>query len=132
VLNSAGSVDADATVTLDGDLPAVDVVADEMLGAVFRSLLQNALVHSDRPSVTVSTTVDDDTVRVAVADDRPGVPDDRKAEILAEGVAGEKTGSTGIGLHLVSRLVDSYDGSLCIEDNDSRGAVSIVELQVAG
>lgn len=133
-LDTARSAEPDATVTLDGDLPAVDVVADDMLDAVFRNLLQNALAHSDRdhPSVTVSATVEDEVVRVAVADDGPGVPDDRKEEILTEGVTGEDSGSTGIGLHLVTRLLDSYNGALSIEDNEPRGAIFTVEVELAG
>ncbi|MCW8172331.1 sensor histidine kinase [Natrialba swarupiae] len=83
----------DAVVRTDGVLPDVSVIADDMLEAVFRNLLQNAIVHNDKeiPEVTVSTHVDEGRVRVRIADNGPGVPDHRKEAIFG------KKGSTALG-----------------------------------
>jgi signal transduction histidine kinase len=35
---------------------------------------------------------------------------------------------TGFGLHLVREIVDSYEGSITVEDNDPRGTVISVSL----
>jgi PAS domain S-box-containing protein len=131
------------TVTVDGSIPDATILADDMLGSVFRNLLQNAIVHndSDRPTVTVSGTVSDGRVAIDVADDGPGVPDDRKDEIFEEGVQGLDSDGTGLGLYLVQTLVDRYDGTVSVDDRDGRttsnprsdpgeatGAVFTVEL----
>jgi PAS domain S-box-containing protein len=132
-IEDARSFDDDATVQVDGDLPAVEVRADDMLDAVFRNILQNGIKHndSDQPEMTVSAAVDDDRVRVAIADNGPGVPDRQKETIFGKGAGKTKPGSAGVGLYLVSRLVDNYDGTIHVEDNEPRGAVFVVRLQIA-
>jgi len=121
-----------AIVTIDGSLPAVDVIADELLEAIFRNLLKNAVQHNDKdvPEITVSATVDNHHVIVNVADNGPGVSDAHKTEIFGRGNQGLESQGTGIGLHLVQTLVDRYGGTVWVEDNYPDGAVFSVQLQV--
>ena len=125
----------DATVvTVNETLSHVEVVADDLLEAVFRNLLKNAVQHNDKniPEITIETTVEDDTVTVRVADNGPGVSEKHKAEIFGRGNQGLESEGTGIGLYLVKTLVSRYGGTVSVEDNDPIGAVFIVELQLAG
>jgi signal transduction histidine kinase len=119
-----------ATITVTGDLPSVHVTANDVLGSVFRNLLNNAVQHNDTesPTVTVAVRERDDAVRVRVADDGPGVPADRRSELFGRGEKGLESSGTGIGLYLVGVLVEQFDGRVWIEDNDPRGAVFVVEL----
>lgn len=121
-----------ALVTLDGTVPDVEVLADEMLESVFRNLLTNAVIHNDKevPEVTVTATVEE-AVQVRIADNGPGIPDDRKEQIFAEGETGVDSDSTGLGLFLVETLVERYQGEVWIEDNDPEGSVFVVELPPA-
>jgi signal transduction histidine kinase len=121
---------SEAVITIEGDVPAVDVLADEMLGSVFRNLLTNAIQHNDKPVPELTVRVQDrtDTVRVRVADNGPGVPDAQKEAIFGKGEKGLNSEGTGIGLHLVQTLVESYNGNVWVTDNDPEGAVFVVEL----
>ncbi len=67
-------------------------------------------------------------VQVRVADNGPGIPDDRKEEIFDEGETGVDSDSTGLGLFLVHTLVERYEGTVWIEDNEPEGRVFVVEL----
>jgi signal transduction histidine kinase len=120
----------DATFVVEGDLPAVEVAGDALLDSVFRNLLNNAVQHNgdDHPRVTVRSEVDADVVRVAVADDGPGIPDARKESVFGRSAKGLDSPGAGIGLYLVDTLVDAYDGDVWIEDNEPRGSVFVVEL----
>jgi len=122
-----------ATVAVEGAIPDVTVVADDLLEAVFRNLLTNAIVHNDKAvaEITVSAEATDDAVRVSVADNGPGIADDHKEQIFREGEKGLETGGTGIGLYLVKTLVDRYDGDVWVEDNEPTGSVFVVELRRA-
>nr|WP_305882660.1 sensor histidine kinase [Haloplanus ruber] len=104
-----------------------------MLGSVFRNLLNNAVQHSDRdePSVTVSASATDDAVTVRVADDGPGIPDDRKERVFGKGEKGIESEGTGLGLYLVYTLVDQYGGEVWIEDNDPCGTVFVLQFERA-
>jgi signal transduction histidine kinase len=125
---------ADATITLDDDLPAgTTVAATDLLSSVFRNLLSNAVVHNDtdHPEVTVTAAVRDGTVVVRVADNGPGVPDSRKDDIFGRSERGLQSPGSGIGLHLVDTLVEMYDGTVSVADNDSGGATFVVTLPLA-
>ncbi|WP_321168916.1 HAMP domain-containing sensor histidine kinase [Halorubrum sp. CBA1125] len=109
------------------------VHANEMLASVFRNLLNNAVQHNDTetPTVTVTCEEDDDRVRIRVADDGPGVADDRKTAVFGKGEKGIDSAGSGIGLYLVDRLTTQFGGDVWVEDNEPRGAVFVVELPKA-
>ncbi|WP_435095335.1 PAS domain-containing protein [Halorubrum sp. N11] len=122
-----------ATVSVDGEIPDVTVLADELLEAVFRNLLTNAVTHNDKDvaEIAVSARVSDDTVCVSIADNGPGIADEHKKQIFKEGEKGLESGGTGVGLYLVKTLVDRYEGEIRVEDNEPTGSVFAVELPIA-
>lgn len=119
-----------AIIAVEKRLPDAEALADDMLESVFRNLLNNAIVHNDKqlPKVEVSATADDGVVRIRVADNGPGIPDDRKEQIFDEGERSLDSEGTGLGLYLVRTLVDRYGGDVWVEDNDPEGSVFVVEL----
>jgi PAS domain S-box-containing protein len=129
-IDSAGSNYDQTVVTVDGSIPPVNVRADDMLEAVFRNLLTNAIQHNDKevPEVTVSGTVADETVRIQIADNGPGVPDNKKETVFNEGETALESDGTGLGLYLVRTLLDRYGGNIRIKDNEPTGSVFVVEL----
>jgi len=122
-----------ATVSVEGSISDVTVLADDLLESVFRNLLTNAVVHNnkDAAEITVSTRVVGDSVRVSIADNGPGIADTHKEQIFQEGQKGLESGGTGIGLYLVNTLVDRYGGDVWVEDNEPTGSVFVVELPLA-
>lgn len=132
-LTEIQSAHADAVVTVDGTLPRVRVTGNEMLGSIFRNLLQNAILHTDKeiPTVTITAAEYEDHVEVRVADNGPGIPDGQKERIFGKGEKRLESQGTGIGLYLVQTLIDSYGGRVWVADNDPEGAVFTVELPVA-
>jgi len=121
----------DIALTVRGSLPQVDVCADELLGAVFRNILNNAVQHNNKavPEITIRTHVDEETVTIRIADNGRGISEPRKEKIFAQGNQGLESEGTGIGLYLVRTLVDRYDGEIWVEDNEPEGSIFAVELQ---
>lgn len=125
--------------------PETRVLANELLSSVFRNLVNNAVQHNHRAEPKVRITVRDgeESVRVRVADNGPGIPDTVKQRLFEEGNKGLESGGTGIGLFLVHSLVESYGGDVWVEDrpaseafgdsgeSDGTGAVFVVELRTA-
>lgn len=123
----------DAAFELHGTVPEETVLANDLLGSVFENCFRNAVQHNDTDEpqivVTVSTSVETATVRIA--DNGPGIPDNRKEAVFGRGEKGPESAGTGIGLYLVHSLVDDYGGAVRIEDNEPRGTVFIIELPLA-
>jgi PAS domain S-box-containing protein len=138
--NCEGSY-SEAEFTVDGSIPDVDVTANDMLQSVFRNLISNAVQHNDAetPRVEVDATERGDTVAVSVVDNGPGVPESQREDIFGKGNKGLDSTGTGLGLFLVRTLVESFGGSVRVEDSESAaastiedvGAVFVVELPVA-
>ena len=120
----------DAEFVVEGEIPDVDVAANEMLGSVFRNLLNNAVQHNDKddPVVEIRCETVGDTVHVHVADNGPGIPDHQKQVIFEQGEKGLGSSGTGMGLHLVQTLVEQYHGDVRVADNDPTGSVFSVTL----
>ncbi|WP_416840096.1 PAS domain S-box protein [Haloferax sp. DFSO52] len=125
-----------ATFETDGEIPDVAVRANPLLASVFRNAFGNAIKHNGNDTVvTVSASVEDggdgdDFVVVRIADDGVGIPDSRKSAVFGKGEKGLESTGTGLGLYFVNKLVDSYGGTVWIEDNDPTGAVVVLELPV--
>jgi PAS domain S-box-containing protein len=130
VVATISSVSESATVTIDGDVPDVEVRVNELLSAVFRNLLTNAIQHSDReaPEIEISCTLLEERVAVHIADDGPGIPDDKKDVVFESGQTLLGSTGTGFGLPLVETLLDQYGGDIYLSDNEPRGSVFTVVL----
>lgn len=120
----------EAVLTVEGEIPSLCVKADDMLGSVFRNVIENAITHNDSPvpEVSVSATVDGDHVMVRIADNGPGIPANLVRAIFEKGEMDLETGGTGLGLYLVDVLVERYGGDVWVEDNEPTGSVFVVEL----
>lgn len=121
---------SDAVFRVSGDIPETAVQANEMLSSVFRNLFENAVRHNDKetPEITVSCEETAETVRVRIADNGPGIPDNQKEKVFGKGDKGLESPGTGIGLYLVHTLTEQFDGDVWVEDNEPTGSVFIVEL----
>ena len=117
-------------VTIDIERPQEDstVLADNLIPSLFDNILTNAVIHNDKePRIAISFEHDNDTVTVHIADNGPGIPDDRKESIFARQDRPDSDRAT-LGLYLVQTLVERYDGTVWVEDNDPVGSVFSVEF----
>lgn len=133
-INTVRSTEQGVSLEIEGELSDREVLADQMLEAVFGNLLRNAVQHNDKetPEIVVSTERRDDMLAVRIADNGPGITDDHKMSVFEKGEMGLESEGTGIGLYLVDTLVSEYGGDVWVEDNEPDGSVFVVTLPVAG
>jgi PAS domain S-box-containing protein len=88
--------------------------------------IENAIEHNDRDSPTVQVEADcashEETVRIRVIDEGPGIPD-LEREVIEEGTETDLQHSTGLGLWLMEWITRELGGEITIEDNDPTGTV---------
>ena len=95
-----------------------------------RILLDNALRHTPEGThVTVSASRANGAAGVTVADDGPGLPDER--QVFDRFYTGDATRGAGLGLAIARELAERMDGSLRAEGRP-RGSAFTLELPAAG
>ena len=80
---------------------------------------------------TIERLIDITTVRheFIFIDNGTGIPDNIKSKIFNEGFFYGKSGNTGIGLYIIKRTIESYNGSVSVADNLPNGAVFVINLR---
>lgn len=111
----------DCAIVAEPSLPVLDTDR-AALEPVLRNLLDNAVKHHDGGDgrISVSAVGDDSWVEFAVADNGPGIsPEDHDRVFKLFQTLDSK--GIGMGLALVSRLVDSHGGKIWIDPARKRG-----------
>jgi hypothetical protein len=90
--------------------------------------LQNALVREVHISTALLAAKD--MVEIVVADTGHGVTPQLKEKLFLPYFSTKRRG-TGLGLTIVSRIIEDHRGTIRVEENDPAGARFIVELPVA-
>jgi len=98
------------------------------LHQIFMNLILNALqAADDRGVVQVRASRSSGRVRVAVADNGPGLPAGEDARLF-EPLFTTKEGGTGLGLAIVKKLVEELAGTVSLANRPEGGAVAEVVL----
>ncbi|RXK51512.1 histidine kinase N-terminal 7TM domain-containing protein [Halorientalis pallida] len=83
---------------------------------------QDAVEHGrENVTVTVGDFDHDDAAGFFVADDGPGIPDDRKREVLDHGFTTSE-GGTGFGLAIVTDAANAHGWDVTVTDSETAGA----------
>lgn len=111
------------------DLPekAVTMTGDEhRLHQAIGNLLANARSHTPSGTqVTIRLSADENGVRLSVADDGPGIPEELQPEIFGRFVRADHSrsragGSTGLGLAIVYAVVTAHGGTVGVQSAPGR------------
>lgn len=108
---------------------APPVAADpEMLKMVVQNLLINSMhAMQGRGRIQVAVEKQDPWLRIAVADDGPGIPPDVRDKIFIPFFTTKARG-TGLGLPTAKRFVEAHDGQITIDTPPTGGTTVTVEL----
>lgn len=104
-------VDAPPSVAVSG--------AEAELRSLIANLVDNALRYAPRDSeVTVSVRGRGEVVDLEVLDSGPGIPADHRARVFErfQRIPGDATHGSGVGLHIVAKVVERHRGSIALED----------------
>jgi signal transduction histidine kinase len=107
----------------------VDALGFEL---ILQNLLENASKYSSEDSeINIELRENQKMIELRVVDSGIGISDEEKPKVLAKfyrvgDESTRKSKGTGLGLYLVSSLVDEMKGRLTIEDNPSGGTIFTV------
>jgi signal transduction histidine kinase len=110
----------------------VFVLGDRLaLRRVVANLIDNALKYGDTATVRLETG--DGVARLAVEDDGPGIPEDRRLSVFEpfvrlEASRARATGGAGLGLAVVRSFAEAMGGTVAAEAAAGGGARLVVTL----
>ena len=136
VINADSLARHDVTTIRDYQAcPAITTDKHKVL-QILINLVRNAklaCVDSGRPDkqLTVRTTSDDRSVKIAIIDNGVGIPAENLMRIFSHGFTTRKTGH-GFALHSGARAAKELGGALTVQsDGPGKGAVFTLEIPIA-
>jgi signal transduction histidine kinase len=117
-----------------GSLPTIEC-SPARINQVILNLLSNAadamkgLDHQGE--ILISTTADDQEVRIRIQDNASGIPEDKLAKIFDPFFTTKPAGEgTGLGLAISARIVEQHQGRLAVESELGKGTVFTLHLPI--
>ena len=126
----AASVRSDDCAIVAETSDSVVVDADyALLRQAVATIVENAVARSS--NVNVRVVADKNLGRIEVADDGPGFDPGHLAHVFDRFHRGDRSGSTGLGMAIAKKIVDSHGGTISADNRTEGGAMVVIALRVS-
>lgn len=105
------------------------IFADDALRSVFINLISNSIKHGNSSKIDVIITSDKQDCIIQFCNNGKGIPNEIKGKIFDEGFSHGETGHIGVGLYIVKKTIEHYNGSIIVEDDKQNGVVFTIKLK---
>lgn len=120
--------------TFAADLPELLDFDPARLRQVLFNVIGNAVKFTPSGGVLVRVTLAEANVEIAVIDTGPGMTPQEQARIFGEfeqvGSVEARSGGTGLGLGIASRILAEFDGSLSVKSRKGEGSTFTIRFPV--
>jgi len=107
------------------------VFGDDAIYSVFKNLISNSITHGKSSQIEIKISSANNDCKIIISDNGSGIPEKIREKVFDEGFIHGDNGRTGIGLFIVRETIKRYGGSIIADDNQSNGAVFIIDLKMA-
>ena len=119
-------------ITIENELPVIECERTRIM-QVFQNLLSNAVKYMDKPQgrVRIGCVEEDGFWKFSVADNGPGIEEkhfERIFKIFQTLSPRDEFESTGVGLTVVKKIVELYDGKIWVESEPGKGSTFFFTL----
>lgn len=106
------------------------------LQQIMLNLLSNALKHTERGEITISSALDGQTMCISITDTGSGIGESELANVFgvfSQSAAdfGDEQGGMGLGLAITKRLIELHGGVINVSSTLKRGSVFTFTLPLA-
>jgi len=110
----------------DGERDVDVMLEPRLMARALSNVLRNAARYAHR-CIQLSYSIEKDRIKVSVDDDGPGIPEADRQKVFEpftrlDSSRARKTGGHGLGLAIVSRIMDWHQGEVYVEDSVLGGA----------
>ncbi len=123
------------TLTVRGERSVTGLWDRSRLEQILTNLLSNAMKFGAGRPIEINLQVVDGRARLVVADQGIGIPADQLPRIFdrfSRAVLASHYGGLGLGLHIVTQIVNALGGTVSARSQIGAGAIFTVELPLAG
>ncbi len=119
-------------IIVENKLPVIFGVR-KFISQIFENLLSNAIKHMDKPvgRVRIECTEEDDYWQFKISDNGPGIEEryfDKIFEIFQILSIRDETESIGIGLPIVKKIIEMYEGRIWVQSTPGQGSTFFFTL----
>jgi signal transduction histidine kinase len=123
--------EAGHNVTVQGEMRAPYPAHPLALKRLLANLIENAIKYGARASVTVEDEAA--RLRILVADEGPGIPEDQLEQVFEpfyriEGSRSRETGGVGLGLSVARDIARAHGGELVLRNRTGGGLEAVLTL----
>lgn len=98
-----------------------EIYADEMILSMLNNLVSNAKRHGNANEMRYIIRKVDDHIKFIVANNGKPIPEKILGKVFDESFSYGKTAHTGLGLYIVKKTVERYNGKVHIENCEGNG-----------
>jgi nitrogen fixation/metabolism regulation signal transduction histidine kinase len=117
----------------DHESEDIPIFADkEQLSRVFINLIKNAIQsipENRNGKIGISTVLTGSMVRVSIADNGKGIPEDLQAKLFTPSFTTKSSGM-GMGLSIVKNIIESFEGHITFKTKVNHGTTFLIEIPV--
>ena len=102
----------------------------QYLNRIITNIVKNAfqsIPHSREPKILVDLSIQRNNLEIIIEDNGKGISDEDKKEIFKPRFTTKSSGS-GIGLSMVKKIIEDYDGEITFESAEDVGTKFIIQL----
>ena len=123
-------------IKLNHSSPEIIVVHDsERIGQVLNNLIKNSMIaiHSDKGSIDIDVTENNDYVEISVKDNGIGIPLEKQKDLFkkfyqVDASLTRERGGSGLGLAISKGIVEGHGGKIRVESTPNIGTKFIFTL----
>ncbi|APH39180.1 ATP-binding protein [Methanohalophilus halophilus] len=104
------------------------IVADEAFRSAIDNLIRNAINHGKTEKMDIVISPNKDYCEISVRDYGTGMEKDILDKIFDENFKAGSTGNTGIGLHIVKKVIERYGGNIRVESELGEGTTFTLKV----
>ena len=133
ILQSLSHTDNYSKIQFEVDVNgSISITADKVLVlSVFQNLIQNAINYGnkEKPFVKIAVTKTDEGIRLEVADNGKGIPENVRHRVFEMFYRGHPDSSgSGLGLFIVKNALEKMKGKAWFESKDGKGTSFFAEI----
>ena|GEM_PF-7032353 len=126
------NIDADLPRFFKGDPVRIKQVLNNLVSNALKFTFEGSIVIAMRP---IKTTKKSMTIECRIADTGIGVPEDKQDKIFekfsqAEESTTRQFGGTGLGLNIVTELIELMNGDIRLESKENVGSTFIFDIKL--